>query len=104
LKEDKKDERLLKKLSLQALDKFMSECGNATDYTATVSQYFTIAELFALKHFMYKHDIQRILQFSHQRYEQTGLEQWNHKKEWSKYCQICRSREELAPKITISDK
>lgn len=104
LKENKKDEELLKKLKLQALDRFMSECGNATDYTVTVSQYFTIAELFALKHFMYKHDIQRMLQMAHQRYEQTSLEQWKHSERWSKYCQICQSREELAPKITISDK
>jgi len=89
------DPELLEKFRLRALDKFMSECGSASDYTATVSKYFTIPELFALKHLMYKHDVRRILQMAHQRYEQTGLEQWNHDKNWSKYCNICKSREEL---------
>ena len=92
----------IKKWKLRALDKFMAECGDATKYTATVSQYFTIPELFALKQLMYKHDTKRMLQMAHQRYEQTGLEQWNHDKKWTKYCQICKSREELnaAPEIS----
>ena len=89
------DKKLLAKLKLRALDKFMAECGNATDYTATVSQYFTIPELFAIKRLMYKQDFVRLLRMAHQRYEQTGLEQWNHSKKWSKYCNICKSREEL---------
>ena len=46
---------MLHKVRLEAMDKFMKECGNATDYTATISEYFTIPELFALKQFMYKH-------------------------------------------------
>lgn len=94
-----KNQEYLKKLNLQALDTFMSECGDATDYTATVSQCFTIPELFALKQFMYKHDVIRMLQMAHQRYEQTGGKQWKHDEKWSKYCQICKSLEEIFPKI-----
>ena len=101
----KKDTKLIKKTlkewQLKALDKFMSECGDATLYTATVSQYFTIPELVALKRFMYRHDTRRMLQMAHQRYEQTGLEQWNHDKKWAKYCSYCMAKEELSPKIEI---
>jgi radical SAM superfamily enzyme YgiQ (UPF0313 family) len=43
----KTDEKTLKLWKLQALDKFMTECGDALQYTATVSQYFTIPELYA---------------------------------------------------------
>lgn len=86
---------------LNALDKFMAECGDATLYTATVSQYFTIPELIALKRFMYKHDTRRILQMAHQRYDQTGLSQWNHDKKWAKDCPVCIAREELAPKVQV---
>ena len=50
----------------------MTECGDATKYTATVSQYFTIPELFAMKEFMYKHDTTRLLQMAHQKYDETG--------------------------------
>ena len=82
------DEQTIRKWKLDALDKFMKECGNATDYTATVSQYFTIPELFALRRFMYKHDARRMLQMAHQRYQQTGLGQWKHDEKWNKYCQI----------------
>ena len=93
LKQDEvKNKEILDKIRLEALDKFMSECGNATDYTATISEYFTIPELFALKQFMYRYDVRRILQMAHQRYEQTGLEQWNHDEKWSKLCQICEAR------------
>ncbi|MDE2589130.1 MAG: radical SAM protein, partial [Patescibacteria group bacterium] len=87
---------------LNALDKFMAECGDATLYTATVSQYFTIPELIALKRFMYKHDTRRILQMAHQRYDQTGLEQWKHDPKWTKYCEVCKSMEALSPALTIS--
>ena len=52
----------------------MQECGDATQYTATVSQYFSIPELYALKRFMYKKDTRGMLQMAHQRYDQTGLE------------------------------
>jgi len=90
------------KWELKALDKFMKDCGDATQYTATVSQYFTIPELFALKQFMYKHDTRRMLQMAHQRYDQTGLEQWKHAEKWAKYCQVCKASEELKPKIKIS--
>ena len=96
------DEQTTRKWRLDALDKFMKECGNATDYTATVSQYFTIPELFALRRFMYKHDARRMLQMAHQRYQQTGLGQWKHDEKWNKYCQICKAREEITKQVTIT--
>ena len=95
----KVDEKTLAKWKLSALDEFMTECGDATKYTATVSQYFTIPELFALKEFMYKHDTRRMLQMAHQKYDETGLEQWNHDKKWNKYCEVCKSTEELSLKV-----
>jgi len=96
LKENEEEHKeLLHEIRLKSMDKFMKECGNATDYTATISEYFTIPELFALKQFMYKYDTRRMLQMAHQRYEQTGLEQWKHNEEWSKYCQICQSKKIL---------
>lgn len=95
------DKETIHKWKLEALDKFMSECGNATDYTATVSQYFTVPELFALKQFMYKHDTSRMLKMAHQRYDQTGLEQWNHDAKWDKYCDVCKAKDDLSPKIKI---
>jgi radical SAM superfamily enzyme YgiQ (UPF0313 family) len=97
----KVDEKTLQRWKLEALDKFMIECGDATKYTATVSQYFTIAELFALKEFMYKHDTRRILQMAHQRYEQIGLPQWKHSQKWNKYCEVCKAQNELSLKISI---
>jgi hypothetical protein len=36
-----------------------------------------------------------MLQMAHQRYDQLGLEQWNHSEKWEKYCPICKSRKEL---------
>ena len=96
------DAETISKWKLRALDRFMQDCGDATQYTATVSQYFTIPELFALKHFMYKHDTRRMLQMAHQRYDQTGLEQWNHSEKWNKYCNVCKSKEELKSEIKIS--
>jgi len=89
------DKTTIEKWKLEALDRFMSECGDATQYTATVSQYFTIAELFALKQFMYKHDTERMLKMSHRRHEETGLDCWNHSEKWKKYCMVCKAREEL---------
>lgn len=101
---DKKkvDPLVLEKWKLEALDKFMSECGDATEYTATVSQYFSIPELIALKNFMRKKDVRRMLQMAHQRYDQTGLEQWKHDPKWTKYCEVCKSMEALSPALTIS--
>jgi len=96
------DNATIKKWELSALDKFMTECGDATLYTATVSKYFTIPELISLKKFMHKHDTRRMLQMAHQRYEQTGLEQWNHDKKWKKYCPVCEAKEEIEFKIKIS--
>ena len=86
-------EEQIKKWELEALDKFMKECGDATQYTATISQYFSIPELFAIKRFMYKHDFRRLLQFAHQRFEQTGLEQWKHSEKWNSYCEVCKAHE-----------
>ena len=96
------DKEIIRKWELYALDKFMSECGDALQYTATVSQYFTIPELFALKQFMYKKDTRRMLQMAHQRFDQTGLEQWHHDEKWAKYCEICKAKDELNPRIRIS--
>ena len=79
----------------------MKDCGDATQYTATVSQYFTIGELYALKNFMYKHDTTRLLQMAHQRYDQTQLEQWKHSDKWNKYCQVCKAEAELKDTIKI---
>ena len=52
---------------------------------------------------MYKHDAKRLLQMAHQRYDQTGLEQWNHSEKWNKYCQICKSNEiqNLTPNLSL---
>lgn len=92
---------LQKKWKFDALDKFMTECGDATQYTATVSQYFSIAELFAIKQFMYTHDYRRLLQFAHQRYDQTKLEQWKHSKKWVNYCDICKAESLLQSNISL---
>ena len=93
------DEKTLHKWKLSALDKFMTECGDATQYTATVSQYFTIPELFVLKQFMYKQDTTRMLRMAHLKYAETGLEQWNHDEKWSNYCEVCEAEKELAIKV-----
>ena len=85
---------------LQALDKFMTDCGDATMYTATVSQNFTIPELIALKRFMYQHDGRRILQMAHQRLEQTGLKQWTHDPKWDNVCPVCTAKKELSAVIS----
>jgi anaerobic magnesium-protoporphyrin IX monomethyl ester cyclase len=97
----KVDEKTLHKWKLSALDKFMTECGDATQYTATVSQYFTIPELFVIKEFMYKQDTTRLLQMAHRKYDETGLEQWNHDKKWDNYCEVCESKKELSLKVSI---
>ena len=93
------DENLVQKWKLSALDKFMSECGDAFQYTATVSQYFTIPDLFAIKNFMYRHDTDRLLKMAHQRYEETGKEQWTHSEKWEKYCAVCKAKNEFTPLI-----
>jgi len=95
----KVDEKTLHKWKMSALNKFMTECGDATKYTATVSQYFTIPELFALKEFMYKKDTRRMLQMAHQKYDETGLEQWKHDEKWEKYCEVCESKKDLSLQI-----
>ena len=96
----KVDNKTLNRWKLDAMDKFMTECGDALKYTATVSQYFSIPELFALKEFMYKHDTKRMLQMAHQKFDETELEQWKHEDKWKKYCEVCQSKEELSLKIS----
>jgi len=93
------EKELVDSWKLNAMDKFMHECGDAFDYTATVSQNFTIAELYALKRFMYKHDTRRIIQFANQRYEQTGLEQWKVSEKWEKYNPRYIAEKEIIEKI-----
>ena len=95
------NENLINQWRLDALDKFMKECGDALQYTATVSQNFSIGELYALKNFMNKHDARRLLQMAHQRYEQTHLEQWKHSSKWNKYCEICKADSELKDIIKL---
>lgn len=95
------DENLVQKWKLSALDKFMSECGDAFQYTATVSQYFTIPDLFAIKNFMYRHDADRLLKMAHQRYEETKKEQWEHSDKWKKYCPVCKAKNEFKQLIKI---
>ena len=95
---------VLKKLKLKALDKFMKECGDALNYTATVSQYFTIPELFALKHFMFTHDTKRMLEWAHQRYEETGNEQWKVSEKWEKYDPIQQAKKELEANTQLLSK
>ena len=95
------DENLVQKWKLSALDKFMSECGDAFQYTATVSQYFTIPDLFAIKNFMHRHDTGRLLKMAHQRYEETGKEQWEHSDKWEKYCPVCKAKKTIKQSITI---
>ena len=94
----------VEKWKLDAVDKFMTECGDATDYTATVSQYFSISELFAIKNFMHKKDVRRLLQMAHQRYEETKKEYWKHDKKWSEFCSICQAKNQLGLKLEIPPK
>ena len=89
------------KWKLDALDKFMKDCGDATQYTATVSQYFTISELISLKRLMFAHDIRRILQMAHQQYDLTKKTHWLHSEKWVKHCDVCKSTNELTPGIKI---
>ena len=96
------DQNTIKKWKLAALDKFMTECGDATAYTATVSKYFTISELYSIKRFMYTKDTKRLLQMAHERFEQTGQKQWMHDEKWKKYCAICKANDELFPNIEIT--
>ena len=89
LKENEEEHKeLLHEIRLKSMDKFMKECGNATDYTATISEYFTIPELFALKQFMYTHDTRRMIQMANQTYEETKLPQWKISEKWEKLFEI----------------
>lgn len=89
------DNNTLKKWYLSALDKFMKDCGDATNYTATVSKNFTIPELIALKQFMYTHDTRRMLQMANQKYEETKLPQWKISQKWEKYNPEYKAKKEL---------
>jgi len=95
---------ILKKMKLDALDEFMRDCGDALQYTATVSQYFKIPELFALKQFMYKHDYKRMLEWAHQRFEETGAKQWKVSEKWRKYDPIYKAESELEHTSTLITK
>tara|TARA_B100001540_G_C15809887_1_gene643957 strand:- start:699 stop:2351 length:1653 start_codon:yes stop_codon:yes gene_type:complete len=89
------DNNTLKKWYLNALDKFMKDCGDATNYTATVSKNFTIPELIALKQFMYTHDTRRMLQMANQKFEETKLPQWKISEKWEKYDPKYKAKKEL---------
>jgi len=95
---------ILKKMKLDALDEFMRDCGDALQYTATVSQYFKITELFALKQFMYKHDYKRMLEWAYQRFEETGAKQWKVSEKWRKYDPIYKAKSELEHTSTLITK
>jgi len=82
---------IINKWKLKALDKFMIDCGDAFETTATVSQYFSIPELIAIKKLMYNKDAKGLLSWAHQRFDQTNLPQWKHDKKWAKYCTICKA-------------
>jgi hypothetical protein len=90
-------------MEIETLDKFMTEYGDAFQYTATVSQNFTIPELFAMKNFMYKHDTRRLLQMTHQRFEQTGQKQWQHSEKWDKYCEVCKAKRWIPDNFKITE-
>jgi|TARA_B110000495_G_scaffold194133_1_gene200147 anaerobic magnesium-protoporphyrin IX monomethyl ester cyclase len=88
LKVDKETES---KWKLDALDMFMTDCGDAYQYTATISEYFSIPELFAIKNLMYQKDSIRLLAWAHERYEETHEPQWKHDAKWAKYCNVCKA-------------
>ena len=48
---------------------------------------------------MYTHDTKRMLQWAHERYDQTGLSQWKHNKKWDHYCAVCKAQKELTPQV-----
>ena len=70
---------------------FMTDCGDAYQYTVTISEYFTIPELFAIKHLMYQKDAIRLLAWAHERYEENHQPQWKHDVKWAKYCNVCKA-------------
>ena len=94
----------LKDWKLRALDKFMTECGDAFEYTATISEYFTIPEIFAIKHLMYTQDTRRLLQWAHQRYDETAKDYWKHSTKWNHYCDVCKGKFQLENIPLISSK
>ncbi len=96
------DQKIRKEWQLEALDKFMKECGDATLYTATVSKNFTISDLIALKRFMYKHDTGRMIKMAHQRFEETGLSQWKVSEKWRIYDPTAKAKDELSQKVKLA--
>jgi len=97
------DPKIRSQWQLEALDKFMKECGDATLYTATVSRNFTIPDLIALKRLMYKHDTTRMIKMAHHRYEETNLPQWNVSEKWKKYDPRSIAKDELSEKVKITN-
>ena len=89
------DDETVKTWKLEALDKFMAECGDATEYTATISEYFSVPELYAIKRLMYAKDTKRLLQWAHQRHNETGKEYWKHSQKWDHYCSVCTAKFQL---------
>ena len=87
----KVDKKIENKWRLEALDMFMTDCGDAYQYTATISEYFSIPELFAIKNLMYQKDSIRLLAWAHERYEETHKPQWKHDVKWAKYCNVCKA-------------
>ena len=80
----------------------MKECGDATQYTATVSKNFTIPELIAIRQFMTEHDTTRLLKMAHQKYDQTKQDQWKHSPKWEQYCEVCSSSKSFTPQISVN--
>ena len=52
---------------------------------------------------MYKKDLRRLLQYAHQRFNETKKECWKHDEKWNKYCNVCTSKIELQKTIEISN-
>ena len=50
---------------------------------------------------MHRHDTARLLKMAHQRYEETGKEQWKHSSKWEKYCTVCKAKNEIIQLVEI---
>ena len=70
----------------------------------TIQFSVKITELFALKQFMYKHDYKRMLEWAHQRFEETGAKQWKVSEKWRKYDPIYKAESELEHTSTLITK
>ncbi len=43
----------------------------------------------------------QLLKMAHQRYEETGKEQWEHSDKWEKYCPVCKAKKTIKQSIKI---